>query len=174
MSKSKQEVVVEMVQAGTYTRAEIKEGAQCTSGALASYLSGMRNAAKFTGSEICPIEVDVDGKKVFQVTTFAKAEAIKAERVASNSSSTSAKTPAERLDAAEKRVTRVSNKLEKAEERAEANEDSRELQLRWDLAKIEVELADIELEKAKALVADQPILEEDEADTEVESEDELM
>jgi len=153
MSQSKEEIVVGMVKAGIHTRQEIKDESGCTSASLASYLSGMRNAAKFTGVSICPIEIeDDDGKKVFRVILFADYEAAKAERAANKPSAASKKTPAERLDGAEKRLIRCESAYDKAKDRAEADEDNRELELRSDKAQIELELADIELKRAQALI----------------------
>ena len=48
--KSKETVVVEMVKAEQYTREEILAESGATPGSLASYLTAMRNAAKFTGA----------------------------------------------------------------------------------------------------------------------------
>ena len=79
--KSKETVVVEMVNAEKYTREEILAASGATPGSLASYLTAMRNAAKFTGAACCPIEVEEDGKKIFKVTTWDEAEAAKAARV---------------------------------------------------------------------------------------------
>lgn len=172
MAISKQDQVVELVKAGVSTRVEIRESVGCTSGALASYLTGMRNAAKFTGASICPVEVDkeVDGemKKVFTVMTFQESEDIKAERAANRTTSTSTKTPEERVEAAEKRMTKCETAVEKAVERAEKDADNVELELRADKAKIDVKLAEIELNRAKALIV------EDEDNAEVPQDDELM
>jgi hypothetical protein len=171
MAESKQDVVVRLVQEGTHTRQEIKDAADCTSGALASYLSGMRNAAKFTGAAVCPMEVVLeDGKKVFTAVTFEAAEEAKAAKAATASASTSTKTPAERLEAATKRVDRCDSALDKAKERYEAAEDNRELELRFNKAEIEAELASIELKRAEALV-----VEDEDADADdIEAEDELI
>lgn len=169
MSESKQDVVVRLVREGVHTRQEIKDQAGCTAGALASYLSGMRNAAKFTGAEVCPVEVSLDdGKKVMQVTTFALAEEAKAER-ATKTKSASTKTPAERLEAAKKRVEKCGVALDKAQERAEASEDNRELELRFKKAEIDAELADIELARCEAL-----IVEDESMDDVPEADEELM
>jgi hypothetical protein len=170
---SKETIVVDLVKAGESTREEIREAADCTSGSLASYLTGMRNAAKYTGVAICPVEVedpeDAD-RKVFVVKTFDEVEEIKAERSVSRPSAASKKTPAERLEAAEKRLTRCESAAEKASDRAANADGNVELDLRADKAEIEVKLAAIELDRAKALV--------DSADAEAEApeadEDELM
>jgi len=176
---SKETIVVEMVKAGQSTREEIKDAADCTSGSLASYLSAMRNAAKFTGAVICPIEVaagteeDAD-RKVFQVMTFDEVEEIKAERTANRPSAASKKTPAERLEAAKKRLIRCENAAEKAVERAENDDSNEELELRADKAQIEVKLAEFELARAEALVTEDDSAEESEGSVGEGSEDELM
>ena len=177
---SKQEQVVNLVKEGKYTRKEIKEMVGCTANVFATYLSAMRNAANFTGVDICPIEeeIEVDGKikKVMTVTSFKAAEAAKAERAAA-SGRASTKTPAERLEAADRRVERTSSALDSAKERYEANEDNRELELRYEKAKIEAELAEIEQARAKALVEAQESeadVEADDAAAAEETEEELM
>lgn len=164
---SKQTVVAEMVKEGTHTRQEIKDAAECNSSTLASYLSGMRNAAEYTGAVICPVEEEQDdGRKLFKAILFTEYEALKAARVTKTSTST--KTPEERLENAEKRVVRCENLNDKAMERAEASEDNHELQLRFQKTGIELELAEIELDRAKALMV------EDEDAAEAPVEDELM
>lgn len=173
-TKSKETIVVEMVKAGIHTRDEIREAADCTSGSLASYLTGMRNAAKFTGVDICPVEVnDDDGKKVFTVGNYEEIEAAKAARVGSRSTA-AAKSPAERLEAAEKRVTRCENAEEAAIARYEKDGSSEELQLRAAKAEIELKLAMIELEKAQDLVDSSDVVEGDNSEVVEETEDDLM
>lgn len=169
MAESKQDIVVKLVQEGIHTRSAIRKAADCTAGALASYFSGMRNAAKFTGASICPIEIDLDGKKVFTVKTFEEVEEMKAAKAATKPASTSTKTPAERLELAEKRINRCTGALEKSNERAEAAPENREVELRAAKAKIELELAEIELKRVNELI------DADEAADDVEpEEDELM
>lgn len=159
---SKEQIVVDMVKAGESTREEIKEEAECTSGSLASYLSGMRNAAKYTGVAICPVEIvdpNDEDRKIFTVMTFDEVEEIKAERVAKPAASK--KTPAERLEAAEKREARCDKAVEAADKRADADPDNEELSLRAQKADIEFKLAGIELERAQMLVDDAPELDEE-------------
>lgn len=152
MSESKQDVVVRMVQEGKSTRVEIKDAADCTSGALASYLSGMRNAAKYTpGSELCPV-TDEDG--IMSAVSFEEAETLKAEKTTATKGP--AKTPAERYEAADKRVDRTAAVIVKAQERFDNAPDNRELELRLKKAEIEFELAEIELSRAAALNDEAP------------------
>lgn len=174
MSESKQDVVVRMVKAGQSTREEIKEAAGCTSGALASYLSAMANAAKFTGAEICPIEEEIDGKKVFTVMTYADVQAIKEERAANRSPGAVKKSPEERLKAAEKRLTRSESALDKLDDRISAadGEVGEELQLRFDKAKIEVQLAEIEIARLNDLVSSAD--EDDDVDEDEDEDEDLM
>ncbi len=167
MAPSKQEQVIELVKAGESTREQIKEAVGCTTGSLASYLSTMSNIAKFTDAVMSPV---TDENGIMSVTTFAEAEEAKASRAASRPAAASKKTPAERLEAAEKRVVRCGNALTSASDRAEANEGNREMELHHQLAEINAELADIELTRCKDLVSS----DDAEADTPVAEEDDLM
>lgn len=143
--KSKETIVVEMVNAEKYTRDEILAESGATPGSLASYLTAMRNAAKFTGATCCPIEVEEDGKKIFKVTTWDEAEAIKAARVPKTKKS-EPKTFEERLDAAQKRVAKVTIQLDKAKAAFEETE-TRTGELRVTILEAELELAEIALDK---------------------------
>ena len=143
--KSKETVVVEMVNAEKYTREEILAASGATPGSLASYLTAMRNAAKFTGATCCPIEVEEDGRKIFKVTTWDEAEAIKAARVPKTKKS-EPKTFEERLDAAQKRVAKVTIQLDKAKAAFEETE-TRTSELRVTILEAELELAEIALDK---------------------------
>jgi len=154
--ETKQDKVVEMVKAGKYTRKEILEAVGCTSGALASYLSGMRNAARYTGAVLCPVEVagEVAGEKVFTVMTIDEAETQRAESTVKRSSGP-AKSPSALLDLAQKRVdkaarTETACKLRLDKDSSEVN------QLYYDAAVIEGRLAALLLEAAKELVANSP------------------
>ena len=146
--KSKETVVVEMVNAEKYTREEILAESGATPGSLASYLTAMRNAAKFTGATCCPIEVEEDGKKIFKVTTWDEAEAVKAARVPKTKKS-EPKTFEERLDAAQKRVAKVAIQLDKAKAAFEETE-TRTSELRVTILEAELELAEIALDKLQA------------------------
>ena len=146
--KSKETVVVEMVNAEKYTREEILAESGATPGSLASYLTAMRNAAKFTGATCCPIEVEEDGKKIFKVTTWDEAEAVKAARVPKTKKS-EPKTFEERLDAAQKRVAKVMVQLDKAKAAFEETE-TRTSELRVTILEAELELAEIALDKLQA------------------------
>ena len=146
--KSKETVVVEMVNAEKYTREEILAESGATPGSLASYLTAMRNAAKFTGATCCPIEVEEDGKKIFKVTTWDEAEAVKAARVPKTKKS-EPKTFEERLDAAQKRVAKVTIQLDKAKAAFEETE-TRTSELRVTILEAELELAEIALDKLQA------------------------
>lgn len=146
--KSKETIVVEMVNAEKYTREEILAASGATPGSLASYLTAMRNAAKFTGAVCCPIEVEEDGKKIFKVTTWDEAEAVKAARVPKTKKS-EPKTFEERLDAAQKRVAKVTVQLDKAKAAFEETE-TRTSELRVTILEAELELAEIALDKLQA------------------------
>ena len=146
--KSKETIVVEMVNAEKYTREEILAESGATPGSLASYLTAMRNAAKFTGATCCPIEVEEDGRKIFKVTTWDEAEALKAARVPKTKKS-EPKTFEERLDAAQKRVAKVTVQLDKAKAAFEETE-TRTSELRVTILEAELELAEIALDKLQA------------------------
>lgn len=146
--KSKETVVVEMVNAEQYTREEILAASGATPGSLASYLTAMRNAAKFTGATCCPIEVEEDGRKIFKVTTWDAAEAVKAARVPKTKKS-EPKTFEERLDAAQKRVAKATIQLDKAKAAFEETE-TRTSELRVTILEAELELAEIALDKLQA------------------------
>ena len=143
--KSKETVVVEMVNAEKYTRDEILAESGATPGSLASYLTAMRNAAKFTGATCCPIEVEEDGRKIFKVATWDEAEALKAARVPKTKKS-EPKTFEERLDAAQKRVAKVTVQLDKAKAAFEETE-TRTSELRVTILEAELEIAEIALDK---------------------------
>lgn len=143
--KSKETVVVEMVNAEKYTREEILAESGATPGSLASYLTAMRNAAKFTGATCCPIEVEEDGKKIFKVTTWDEAEALKAARVPKTKKA-EPKTFEERLDAAQKRVGKAITQLNKAKAAFDETE-TRTNELRFTICEAELELAQIALDK---------------------------
>jgi len=171
---SKQDIVVAMVKEGKHTRQEIKDVAECTSGALATYFSGMRNAAKFTGAEICPVEV-VDPadeeRKIMTVMTFDEAEELRASKV--KKTAAPKKTVAERFDAAEKRLIRCTNQYDKALARFEENEDNLELDLRKQKADIELKLAEMEHKALSILMANADDVAEDDA-ADLEADEELL
>lgn len=142
---SKQDVVFKMVKEAKWTRDEIKEAAGCTAGAFASYLTGLRNAAKYSGQGICPVEVDDgNGKKVFKPVTYKEAMAV--ER--GSATRTSSKSPEERYVAAHKRGVRTENAFNAATERLKADPKNKELQLRNMKAEADFGLAAIELGRA--------------------------
>jgi len=145
---SKQDIVVSMVKEGIHTRDEIRAAAACTTGALASYLTALRNAAKYSGEPICPVEVEkeIDGKavKVFSVVSYEEAESMRAEKATSSKTSTP-KDPNARYLAAKKRVDRCEKAAKSAADRAEKGK-TEELDLRAEKARIELRLAEIEME----------------------------
>lgn len=151
---SKEMIVKKLIDEGKSTREDLRDAAECTAGSLASYLSAFRNAAKFTGAAICPIEIDVDGAKVFVFKTFDEVEQLKAERTPAKAK-TAAKTPQERLDAATKRVIRTDKAMEATAGRAQADPDNRELDLRYQKASIEAQLAELDLAKVTEAMPDE-------------------
>jgi hypothetical protein len=144
---NKQDKIVEMVKAGTFTREEIINAAGCTVKAFASYLTTMRNAAKFTGTALCPKEVELDGKRVMTVDTFEAVMAGREERKASaKPGKLDSKTPAEIYNLAAKRVTKARTAVAKYEERIATEgkpAKGTELWLRNEAAKIEQQLAEL-------------------------------
>lgn len=102
---NKQDVIINLVKEEKWTREEIIAKAGCTVNAFASYLTTMRNIAKYSGAALCPLDKTVDDKKILGVCTYAEFEAVK-----SAASSMSVKTPkslAEVYQAAVKRVRKA-------------------------------------------------------------------
>ncbi len=148
---SKQDTVVRMVKEGVYTRQEILEEANCTPGALASYLSAMRNAAKYTGQPICPIEItEDDGNKVFSTASFEEVEEAKAERAANRPAAGPPKTPEERLAAAEKKVARCDKANSSVLLKLDKDQDNEILNLKSQVCSLQLRIADIELAEAQS------------------------
>ena len=143
-NESKQEMVVRLVKDGLYTRQEIKDKVDCTAGALASYLNAMRNAAKFSGTALCPIEVENEkGEKVFVVRTFEEAEALRAER--SPAARISKKSPQQQYAEAEKRAKKSQDVHTRMAERlAESKNVTATQKLRLEIARLTAELHRLE------------------------------
>lgn len=152
--QTKQDVIVEMVKAGKSTRDEIIAAANCTTKAFASYLTTMRNAAKFTGAVLCPTEVEVDGKKVMVAKLYAEVMAGREERkAAAKPGKLDAKSPAEKYALAQKRVEKADTALAKFEEKIAVDgkfSKNTEGWFRFEAAKIEKGLADLLLSLCQA------------------------
>lgn len=71
---NKLDIIVSTIKAGNATRDSIVKAAGCTPKAFASYLTSLRNGAKYSGAAICPIE---DANKVFFLGTYEQYEAQK-------------------------------------------------------------------------------------------------
>jgi len=153
---SQQDKVVEMLREQKYTREEIMDTVGCNSACLASYLTGMRNAAKFSGTPICPIEKVEGDKKIFVLGSYEEFQTARTPKVKAASA---AKTPAQRYAEAVKRV----EKAEKAVERYAGAEEAEGV-LRFKIAELELELAQLLLSQMDAP-------EDTDLDTEIETED---
>ena len=146
-TRSKEQIVIDMVKEGVHTREDILKVSEATPGSFASYLTAMRNAAKYTGAEYCPVEVEVEGRKVFQVTTYENMLATKPEPKIRKPSTP--KTFAERLVATEKRVKRAMEANEKAQAKF-IEVGTRVAELQALITNAEVELAQIALTHLQA------------------------
>ncbi len=140
---SKQDLMVELVKAGKSTREEIVAALECTTGSLASYLTGLRTAAKYSLEALSPVEVDEDGRKVFKFVTHAEAQEMKAAKTPT--ARVSAKSPEERLEAATKRAAKTVLAAEAAAKRLDGDKKSQILKLRSKLADINSQIAEYEL-----------------------------
>jgi hypothetical protein len=118
-----------------------------------SNFSMLRLMGKFPVKDV-PVQTKNDEGEDVEVMTFRfvdaeEKEKLDAERAANSTAKTrAAKSPAERYEAAEKRVARCTKAAEAARARADKAEDNEELQLRADKADIELKLAEIEMDKA--------------------------
>ncbi len=176
-NESKQEMVVRLVKDGLYTRKEILYKVDCTSGALASYLNAMRNAAKFTGAPLCPVEVvNEEGEKVFVAKTFEEAEALKADRPSAKRASK--KTPWQQYVEAEKRAAKSQAAYERAKDRLGSIENPTQAHnIRLEIARLTAELHIFEFQEMERPEPDEIAVDEDvdeDADEDVVAEDELV
>ena len=137
-SKSHQELVQEMISAGTHTRAEIIAEVGCTSGSFASYLTAWRSAAKFTGASCYPIEVGEN--KIFQFMTAD--EAAKVRPASKAKSKSKGKNPLVTRDRLEERILKLNTRIDKLEDTAESEVNG----LKLTIAKAERRLLEIEVE----------------------------
>jgi len=143
MSDNKLDKIVACIREGNQTRAEVIAAAGCTTNAFASYLTSLRNAAKYAGTNICPIEKDLDGKKVLVMGSYEEFEALKAAS-ASASSAGVEKPLAEQHAAAIKNVNKTAMALAKFQARKDAGEKFEKGgidDLRFQIAKLNAQLA---------------------------------
>jgi len=137
----KRETVIELVEAGQSTKEQILEAiAPTDSKGLASIFTTLRLMGKY------PVAGE-DGKFVF--VSAEEYEAAKASR-ASAGPRAAAKSPEERLEAAQKRVTKSEAQHIAAQSRLDLDPKNKEFKLRLQRAKIEAEIAALELEKVQA------------------------
>lgn len=156
--KSKREIIAECIEAGGATMDSLIAAADCKYESVMSNFSMLRLMGK------CPVkDVEVDGVMTYRFVTSAEWEAMKAEKSANagTKKAVAAKSPAERLIAAEKRVDKCDKAAVGAVERAEAAPDDELLGLRAQKAEIELKIAKFELDTLTALVEnDKTALEE--------------
>lgn len=141
---TKEEQVVNMIKEGTHTREEILKEVGVKPTVMASYLSGMRSAAKFTGAEIYPVEVldKESNKRLFKVMTMDDAQAYIEAHRKTTSSTGKARTPLDKLRLARKRLRRAVAALGRWENVLEGDNVSEESRLRHGVALAEHALAD--------------------------------
>lgn len=142
---AKRDIIIEAIEEGGATREALMEAAEVDSKGLASQFSYLRLMGK------CPI---ADDEGVYSFVTADEWEEIKEVRKANAKSNQPAKTPEERLEAAEKRVDKCKKAAANAADRFNKSDDDHELELRSNKCDIELELAEIELEKAQANMPD--------------------
>lgn len=174
MSDNKLDKIVACIREGNQTRAEVIAAAGCTTNAFASYLTSLRNAAKYAGTNICPIEKEIDGKKVLVMGSYEEFEALKAT---SASAAAGVEKPlAEQHAAAIKNVNKTAMALAKFQARKEAGEKFEKGgidDLRFQIAKLNAQLAQKLLEALPPLpeVEETP---EDAEGTPVDTEEQLL
>ncbi|MCK9508572.1 MAG: hypothetical protein M0Q54_09040 [Pigmentiphaga sp.] len=145
--KNKQEIVMEAIQEGSVTKDDLLDlgwpgvDKKAASASLASVFTGMRMAAKFAKNvPLCPV---TDDNGIFSLVTYDEWQEMQTERAPKK-----VLTPEEALEAAQKRLDRATKAVATAEARND-KDPNRENELLFKRAEIEVELAEIALEKAQ-------------------------
>lgn len=144
----KRETVLETINAGGATKETLMAAIAPTD---AKGLASIFTTLRLMGS--CPVAQE-DG--TFKVVSAEEWAEIKASRSAGAKPAGPAKTPAERLEAAKKRVERCGKQNEAAQARFDEKPGSEELDLRSQLAAVQLRLAEIEIEKAETAVEEAP------------------
>jgi len=171
MATPNREKIKEMIESGTYTRKMIQEELGLSAASLATNFSYLRMMGFY------PIVAEENKESgILSLTDKETWDTMKAASAGARSTA-AAKTPKERYEALDKRLTRVSKALKLAADRAAANEDVELLQLKKDRAVLDVKITEIEI---KDLTSSDEYIEfmrnyddsaEDELDEDVEVED---
>lgn len=152
-TKSKREIILETIQAGGATMDSLTKAADCKYASVMSAFSMLRLMGHYPVKDV-PVEVEGQEEPVltYRIVDAAEMEEIKAAQAekAAAKKTTKPKDPAARLAAANKRVERCDKADATAKARAAKAKDDRELELRSQKSGIELELAQIEQEKAQA------------------------
>ena len=150
--KSKREIILETIEAGGATMETLVAAAQCKYESVMSCFSMLRLMGKCPIKDVPVTKIDPETNEEKQVLTYRiisadEWAAMKADQ-ASNAKkrSTPARTPEERLAIAQKRVEKLTAVLTKANERANADQENSLLQLRAQVANLELQIAQIELD----------------------------
>lgn len=175
MSDNKLDKIVASLITGTMTREEVIAAAECTPKAFASYLTSLRNAAKYSKTNICPIEKTVGDKKVMVMGTYEEFEGLKLMSAAATSASVDEKPLAERHATAVKNA----NKAATALARFQARKDNGEKFEKGGLDDLKFQVAKLNVQITQKIIENLPALPEvDEAVEEVgvvtDTEDQLM
>ena len=152
---AKRDIILAEIEKGGATRESLMAAADVNDKGLSSQLTYLRWMGK------CPMKQE-DG--TFKIVS---AEEWEAHKAASGTGFGAAKTPAERLTAATKRVGRASSALDNCKKRLDANPDDKLNQLNFEKAKLELQISEILESRAQAevdaLPDEEPVASDDEA-----------
>jgi hypothetical protein len=139
-TKSQQDVVRDMIAAGTHTRQQIVDAVGCTPGSFASYLTAFRAAAKFTGAAFYPYEVVEDtGLKIIKFGTVEDAAKYAPVRVSKTSGSAS--NPFAMQASVEAKLVKLNKQLANLSTQDQKN---KVVKLKTAICKANIELATLE------------------------------
>lgn len=137
MAKNKREIIAELIEAGGATKESLMEGAEVNSAGLSSQFTYLRLTGKY------PVKTD-DG--TFKFVTEEQWNAMK-ETASSRTSVGPKKSPAERLEALQKRQAKLQEAYAK---RQELGDKSPIGKLKNKKAEIEVDIVNLEIEAVQA------------------------
>lgn len=147
-TRSKRQIIIDAINAGGATIESLAAEANCKYASVMSNFSMLRLMGMHPVKDV-PSEEDAETLTYRFVDSEEAAQIKEAQKAKSTTSKAPAKTPAERLDAAEKRFERCEKAEKAAGERADKG-NSELLNLRADKAVIELKIAQIELAEAQA------------------------
>ena len=139
MADNKLDIIVATIKAGGATRESIIAASGCTPKAFASYLTSLRNGAKYSGSAICPIEGE---DKIFRLGTYDEFVALKP---VAGESSAAEKPLAEQHATAVKNINKATAAVGRFQARKEAGEKFEKGgidDLKFQIAKLQLTLAE--------------------------------